>query len=269
MTKGLAILVLAVLVVAIGLAAYLLTPAPASEPVSNGDEAAIRSLVTEFGSKFKNVALLAPDAGEQIAREYGPYVSEALILGWQDNLEAAPGRQTSSPWPDRLEAVELKPLAVSATGGAKAYQVEGNVIEITSAEAPLSPAGVYPVTLRVEKVAGALPVGGQAWQVTGYQAGAYSEIPQQATVTGRWECLPHRDSAGPQTLECTFGIALDQSDNHLAINTTLMSQALINYTNDTKVRISGVLMPANQLSSDVWKKYDIDGVINAVAIEKL
>jgi hypothetical protein len=70
-------------------------------------------------------------------------------------------------------------------------------------------------------------------------------------------------------LECAFGIALDQSDGHLAVSTTLMSQALVDYANGTRVRISGVLVPANQLSSDVWKKYDIDGVINAVAIEKL
>lgn len=262
MDRTTAIVILVILVLAIGFGAYFLAPAKApapavpSEPVSNADEAAIRALVTEFGSKFKNVSLLAPDVREQIAKEYAPYVSEALILGWQDNTEAAPGRATSSPWPDRIEIVNIYSI------GDSGYQVEGNVIEVTSGAATPAVAAVYPVTLRVEQVNG-------SWQITGFMRGAYAEVPQVVTVTGLWECLPHRDTSGPQTLECAFGLAKDESDGHLAVSTAQLPGTFVDYPTGTHLRITGLLTPADQLSSDQWQKYDIDGIISATKIEKL
>lgn len=91
--------------------------------------------------------------------------------------------------------------------------------------------------------------------------------PQSQTVVGYWECLPHKNTSGPQTLECAFGIAIDQSDGHLAVDTSLMSTYPVDYPTGTKVRVTGIVTPVNELSS--IQKYDIDGIIRATVIEKL
>ncbi len=89
---------------------------------------------------------------------------------------------------------------------------------------------------------------------------------QRVSVVGYWECLPHKNS-GPgtvHTMECAFGIARDQSDGHYAINTSLMSTYPVDRPTGTKVRVSGVVHPADPNSP-----YDIDGVLWATAIERL
>lgn len=46
-----------------------------------------------------------------------------------------------------------------------------------------------------------------------------------------------------------------------------MSQYPVDFPTGTKVRVTGIVTPANQLSS--VQKYDIDGIISATKIEKL
>ncbi len=87
--------------------------------------------------------------------------------------------------------------------------------------------------------------------------------PERVSVVGYWECLPKKGD-GPHTAECAFGIALDQSDGHLAINTALMSTYPVDYPTGTKLRVSGVIHPAESTTS-----YDIDGVLWATTIEKI
>lgn len=253
-TKTLAaIAVLGAAILILGLIALFVTPAP-STSTSNAEDTAVRAFVVEFGSKFKNVALLANDASAQIATQYGPYVSPELIKKWQDKAEPAPGRQTSSPSPDRIEVVSVTQKETNT------FAVEGNVIEITNQYTPNEPAAVYPVSMTVEKKGG-------SYQITALTKGAYSELPKRITVVGYWECLPHKDTTGPQTMECAFGVAVDQSDGHYAIDTRLMSAYPVDFPTGTKVRVEGVMTPANQLSS--VQKYDIDGVISATTIEKI
>ena len=92
-------------------------------------------------------------------------------------------------------------------------------------------------------------------------------MPQAQTIVGYWECLPHKNTTGPQTTECAFGIAVDQSDGHLAVDTSLMSTYPVDYPTGTKLRVTGILTPVEALSS--IQKYDIDGIIRATTIEKI
>lgn len=163
---------------------------------------------------------------------------------------AAAGFATSS---QRVDVVSVEQIGEGAV-----YRVEANVIQL-SADALATPLGVQPVTLMIEQQ-------GEAWVITEAERGAYSELPQRQTVVGFWECLPKK-GPGPHTMECAFGIAKDQSDGHLAVNTQLMSRAPVDYPVGTKVRIEGVVTPAQMLSSDQWRSYDIDGIINATSIE--
>ncbi len=237
---------------------------PLSEPVSSGPmdkisaetDTQIRATVVEFGTHLKNVSLLATSTlSSQLTSEYGAYLSPDLLSAWQNNPSLALGRTTSSPWPDRIEVVSV--TAVGDNG----YRVEGNVIEITSADSPLEPAAVYPVTLTVTQNNG-------SWRITSITKGAYSEIPQRVTVTGVWECLPHKGD-GPHTMECAFGIKEDGTGKHFAVSTELMSTMPVDYATGSKVRVAGVMVPKNQLNSNAWETYDIVGIIGATTIEKL
>jgi hypothetical protein len=98
--------------------------------------------------------LLAPDAAQQIQAEYSPFVSSELITEWVANPTSAPGRLTSSPWPDRIE-VSL--VALVETGR---YVIEGQVIEATSA----GDSGSYPLVIALEQVDG-------RWVIVSYEAG--------------------------------------------------------------------------------------------------
>lgn len=251
--------VLIVLLVALGVYGYSTYKPDTSSVSSDVNDSAIRATVEQFGSVLKNVSLLAPDAGAQIKTQYGPYVAPELLASWAIDPQDAPGRSTSSPWPDRINVVSVTPRA---SGKAfESYQVEANVIEVVAASGGgTTPAAVYPVSMTMEKRDG-------VWMITALSKGSYSALPQQMTITGVWECLPHKDQSGPQTDECAFGIAKDQSDGHYAIDTSLMSQYPVDFATGTHVQVTGIVTPADQLNS--IQIYDIDGIIRATSIAKI
>ena len=92
-------------------------------------------------------------------------------------------------------------------------------------------------------------------------------MPQRRTLEGTWECLPHRDTGGPQTLECALGI--EAQDGHYAVSTVLMSQYPVDYPTGSRVRIEGVTVPIERISTSTWQTYDIVGIINATSITAL
>jgi hypothetical protein len=132
--------------------------APAGDEVSTStdeaspaDQAAVESTVMDFGSKLKDVSLLSSDASDQIGTVYAPYISENLLLDWQAHSELAPGRQTSSPWPDHVE------ITSTTETDPNIYAVSGQIVLMTSVEeasAEDDNAGVQPFTATVENIDG-------------------------------------------------------------------------------------------------------------------
>ncbi len=228
-------------------------PAAPQGKISAETDAAVRARVTEFGSRLQAVSLLSPTVSSDMAAAYGSYLTPELLSVWQKNPADALGRSASSPWPDRIEVATVSPI------GAQQFQVEANVIEITSGDTPLEPAAVYPVTLIVQERGG-------SYLISRVTKGAYSELPQRITVTGTWECVPL--TSGLPDSECVLGVARDQSDAHFIVDTLLMSSVLTVKKGD-HVRVEGVMIPANQLSTDRWQKYPIDGIISATVVQKL
>lgn len=157
--------ILAVLAVLAALAAvwmYITRPAtPAQDSLMSAKEA-----VTRFGQALQHVSLLGPEA--EVAREmdenYAPLVSSQLIAKWKADPENAPGRLTSSPWPDRIE------IASTTKEASARYRIEGAIIEVTSegggiGEQPTE-ATRRPVSLIVEDIGG-------RWLITMVTLGAY------------------------------------------------------------------------------------------------
>lgn len=129
------------------------------------DEAAVASLVDDFGRKLQSVWLQAPRdiVSKSIQENYGDFVSPALLAEWQNNLQNAPGRVVSSPWPDRIEILSIGKLSEHA------YQVKGEIIEMTSMEKVSGGAAAKrPITLVVKKI-------GNRWLIDAATLGAYEE----------------------------------------------------------------------------------------------
>lgn len=126
---------------------------------------AVISLVENFGKTLQLVSLLAPEdvVRESIKEHYAEFVTPELLEAWQNDPQQAPGRLGSSPWPDRIEILEVEKLSDDA------YQVKGEIIEITSVE--LQQGGVAakrPITLEVRKT-------GDRWLIHAVELGEYAD----------------------------------------------------------------------------------------------
>jgi hypothetical protein len=135
--------------------------------IQNNDEAAVKSLVESvvenFGKKLQLVSLLAPEEilEQSMQENYGEYVSPALLEQWQQDPVNAPGRLTSSPWPDRIEILGTEKVSEEA------YEVKGEIMEITSIESD-EIAAKRPLTLVVEKTDG-------KWLINNADIGEYED----------------------------------------------------------------------------------------------
>jgi hypothetical protein len=150
------LLVLSLLLAACGgQPAATVAPQPTATGPNAGAEAEISALVEGFGARLQQVSLLAPDASDQILAQYAEFVAPDLLQAWAADPETAPGRVTSSPWPDHIEISTLIPQG-------DGYLVDAVVVEMTSS----AESGRYAVILTVEQVDG-------QWLITGYTQGDY------------------------------------------------------------------------------------------------
>ena len=91
--------------------------------------------------------------------------------------------------------------------------------------------------------------------------------PYQATLEGTYVCLPHRDTSGPQTLECAYGLKT-LTGEYYAVDFGEDRDAVTRVVTGERVGLSGVIAPIERLSSDVWQKYDVEGILS-VTIEDM
>lgn len=106
--------------------------------MKNAETAEVTALVEGFGEKLKSVYLTSPPeiVRQDIAENYGDYVQSELLLEWLNDPQKAPGRLTSSPWPERIEISLLEKLSKDI------YRVHGQIIEVTSASTAEKPATI-------------------------------------------------------------------------------------------------------------------------------
>ncbi len=123
------------------------------------DEPAVRDVAARFGDVLQQVSLLAPDTllTEQMRVHYGPLVTPALLDRWQRDPATAPGRETSSPWPERIAIDSV------TQDTARACVVHGFVVYATSADAGAVAPLRAPVRMRVERDG--------AWRIAAYEQG--------------------------------------------------------------------------------------------------
>lgn len=94
-------------------------------------------------------------------------------------------------------------------------------------------------------------------------------VPYEAAYSGKYVCLPHKDTRGPQTMECAFGLQLgDGTYIALDMGTFLKSQTL-KFKAGNRIRVMGTFVPIEQLSTDMWQKYPITGILQVKEGEKI
>jgi hypothetical protein len=179
--------------------------------VNDSETNIVTKLVKSFGGKLQNFSLLAPNdiVKKELQKNYEKLITPQLLSKWSANPLTAPGRLTSSPWPDRIEIKAVIKLSGNE------YEVKGEIIEITSVE---KVNGGYaekrPITLRIKKIK-------NNWLISDVYLGAYerqSTIEYKNTQYGfnfslplswsnykiivdRWEGLSVGSSQGEQVIE--------------------------------------------------------------------
>jgi hypothetical protein len=116
----------------------------------------VAALVGAFGSQLASVSLLAPPdvLSREMRAQYSGLVAPALLDAWLEQPSLAPGRRVSSPWPARIDVLDVQP---SDAGG---YQVTGEVVYLTGEDVSRGgSAAREPVAIQVIREGGGLRIG--------------------------------------------------------------------------------------------------------------
>ncbi|MBY0110694.1 hypothetical protein K2Y00_01680 [Patescibacteria group bacterium] len=220
-------------------------------------------VVEAFGARLKDVSLLAPPilAAAAMDTHYAPYVASETLDAWKQNPDSAPGRVTSSPWPERIEVG-------TTTREENTARVEGVIVEYTSEIAAQGGQAIgYPIVATLERRA-------EGWKITSFElrttASPEEVIPNPpTTLTGTYVCLPHKDQSGPQTMECAFGIQTGAVYYALDFSAFTSEQGMTIATGET-IRVEGTITLIAQIPlGDSLHNYAIEGVMRISNMSRL
>ncbi len=83
----------------------------------------------------------------------------------------------------------------------------------------------------------------------------------RGTMEGEVVCLPHKNTSGPQTMECAIGIQVNKI-TYYVLDTNLLSANPPQFTTGNRIRANGVLTPIERLNTDHWNTYDVKGIFS-------
>lgn len=89
------------------------------------------------------------------------------------------------------------------------------------------------------------------------------------TLRGSYSCLPHKDTGGPQTMECAFGMKGDNGLFYALDTSILQSTSIVDVKTGDAISVEGVFIPIEELSTNQWLKYDIKGIIRVNTLKKI
>ncbi len=88
------------------------------------------NLIWDLRRQLQRVSLLVPEAilNDNMQGYYGAYITPKLLTKWQNAPLDAPGWKLSSPWPQRIEILNIDETSSTL------YKVKGEVIKVTSSK---------------------------------------------------------------------------------------------------------------------------------------
>ncbi len=103
---------------------------------------------------------------------------------------------------------------------------------------------------------------------TGGREMGVPETSYQATFAGETTCLPHKDTTGPQTMECAFGMKTDDGFFIALDMNVLQTQTVPSLETGKHVTVHGLFTPIEMLSSDHWQIYDVRGILSVTSVQQ-
>ncbi len=89
------------------------------------------------------------------------------------------------------------------------------------------------------------------------------------TLTGEYVCLPHKNTNGPQTMECAFGMKA-RDGSYYGLDTSLLSNnPSVEISTGSDINVTGQFVDIETLNSDVWQRYGIKGIIRVTSMSKI
>ena len=127
---------------------------------SSSDTAQVRIIVAGLGDNLVKVPLIAPSNVVDFAMDqyYAQYVRPDLLSAWKNDPMSAPGRLTSSPWPDSIEVTGITKRDTDT------YVVNASIIEVAHGAS-----GTTTETVSKDPVSFTLSRGPDGWQISGYE----------------------------------------------------------------------------------------------------
>lgn len=86
-------------------------------------------------------------------------------------------------------------------------------------------------------------------------------LQEEVRLTGDSVCLPHKNPGEMQTMECAYGLQVD--DNYYALD---LGSFMMDFETGKTMTIEGTFVPVEALSGDQWQKYDVEGIVSVTAI---
>ena len=84
---------------------------------------------------------------------------------------------------------------------------------------------------------------------------------QEVIMEGEVVCLPHRNTSGPTTMECAYGLRDDLGNYYGLDATNLSSTTPPEYEVGDRISIEGELVPQEDMPANFWNTYNITGLI--------
>lgn len=89
-----------------------------------------------------------------------------------------------------------------------------------------------------------------------------SGTPVETTVLeGEVVCLPHRDTSGPTTMECTYGVETIEGNYYGLDGSQLPTDKQGGYQTGTRIAFEGTLLTSEQMPESFWNTYNIVGIL--------
>ncbi len=85
---------------------------------------------------------------------------------------------------------------------------------------------------------------------------------EEIIVEGDVVCLPHRDTSGPTTMECAYGLK-DDAGRYYGLKTDGLPEATPpEYEVGDRISVEGTLIPTDQIPNNFYTIYNIEGMID-------
>jgi hypothetical protein len=96
-----------------------------------------------------------------------------------------------------------------------------------------------------------------------------STLAAESKKEGVLVCLPHKDTDGPMTLECAYGLKAGDGTHYALDAKALAPGAITALPTNKPVSVAGRIRSLSEIQGSSLEKYDVQGMIEVATIETM